>query len=331
MNNIFLVYVDCPTFNHAPYIKDAMDGFCSQQTNFPFVCGIVDDSSTDGEQEVISNYLNEYFNLDDENVTSKEETQDYTRIFVQHKFNKHCYFLVFFLKYNHYSLKKSRFSYVSEWKNKSNYIAICEGDDYWTDSLKLKKQVDCMELFPMVGMCYTKCRYYYQDKGMFASDPWGGDAEKFETMIQSNPVPTASAMYRQGLHELYDDDVNPREKGWMLGDYPFWIWISKEYEVKFINEETCTYRVLEKSASHRDDRSMREAFIISVCSLQRFFADKYNQSELISIDKADKALLMDAYSNKDYEAVVHYYSQITNPGWRDVIKYIISKMVLLIK
>lgn len=40
---------------------------------------------------------------------------------------------------------------------------------------------------------------------------------------------------------------------------------------------------------------------------------------------------MDAYSNKDYEAVVHHYSQITNHGWRDVIKYIISKMVLLIK
>ncbi len=51
------VCVKCFTYNHASYIEDAMNGFTMQQTNFPFVCTIVDDASTDGEQDVIKKYL----------------------------------------------------------------------------------------------------------------------------------------------------------------------------------------------------------------------------------------------------------------------------------
>lgn len=51
----------CNTFNHAQYIKDALDGFCMQETTFPFVAIIVDDASTDGEPEIISHYLERPF------------------------------------------------------------------------------------------------------------------------------------------------------------------------------------------------------------------------------------------------------------------------------
>ena len=60
----FLVCARCFTYNHAPYIEDAMNGFCMQQTHFPYVCVIVDDASTDGESEVIKNYLQTHFDLD---------------------------------------------------------------------------------------------------------------------------------------------------------------------------------------------------------------------------------------------------------------------------
>ena len=55
------VCVRCYTFNHAPYIEDAMNGFTMQKTDFPFVCCIVDDASTDGTQEVIKKYIVENF------------------------------------------------------------------------------------------------------------------------------------------------------------------------------------------------------------------------------------------------------------------------------
>ena len=64
-NNNFLLYTRCMTYNHSSYIVDAMNGFCMQKTTFPFVNVIVDDASTDGEPEVIEQYLQENFNLDD--------------------------------------------------------------------------------------------------------------------------------------------------------------------------------------------------------------------------------------------------------------------------
>ena len=69
------------TFNHAQYIEDALNGFTMQQTTFPYVCCIIDDASTDGEQEVIRNYLNEHFDLEDKMIARHEETDDYVLTF----------------------------------------------------------------------------------------------------------------------------------------------------------------------------------------------------------------------------------------------------------
>lgn len=153
MKEQFMVYVSCITFNQSQYIKDALDGFCKQQTNFPFVCAIFDDASTDGEPEVIRHYLVDHFNIDDSSVMQEEETNDYTRIFVQHKDNKNCFFLVVFLKYNHYQIGKNKEQYVQEWVDNAKYIAFCEGDDYWINPLKLQKQVDAMSNYSNVNIC----------------------------------------------------------------------------------------------------------------------------------------------------------------------------------
>ena len=66
----YKVRIVCNTYNQALYIKDTMDGFCMQTTNFPFVAIIVDDASTDGEPEVIRRYLQEHFLMDDMSVTT---------------------------------------------------------------------------------------------------------------------------------------------------------------------------------------------------------------------------------------------------------------------
>ena len=88
----YLVRVSCMTFNQASYIEDAMNGFTMQETKFPFVCIIVDDASTDGEQEVIEGYLKEHFDLEDKAIVQQEETDDYVRTFARHKSNYNCYF-----------------------------------------------------------------------------------------------------------------------------------------------------------------------------------------------------------------------------------------------
>ena len=161
----FMVIVKCMTFNHHAYIKDAMDGFCMQMTISPYLCIVMDDCSTDGEQEVIENYVVEHFNL-----LSTEETDDYVLNLCQHKTNDNCYFAVFYLKYNHYSIKKSKVSYYSEWQNKCKYIAICEGDDYWIDGRKLQMQVDFLGENEKYSMVCCRAKQFSIKYNVFTQD-----------------------------------------------------------------------------------------------------------------------------------------------------------------
>lgn len=128
-----LVSICCITFNHAPYLKECLDGFVMQQTNFKYEVIIHDDASTDGTQEII-----------------KEYTQKYPDIFKP-----------ILQTENQYSKGVKRilatFCYP---KAKGKYIALCEGDDYWTDPLKLQKQVDFLEAHP--DIVYTCHRYLVQ-------------------------------------------------------------------------------------------------------------------------------------------------------------------------
>ena len=155
----FLVYIDCITYNHASYIEDAMKGFCMQETTFPFVAAIIDDASTDGEQNVIKRYLEENFDFSEKAVARKWETYDAYFIYAQHKTNKNCYFAVVLLKYNFYQLKKDKTPLISEWRNIAKYVAFCEGDDYWIDSNKLQLQVDYLDLHPDYSLCAHAANY----------------------------------------------------------------------------------------------------------------------------------------------------------------------------
>lgn len=70
----FLVNVTCLTFNHSNYIIDTMNGFCMQETNFPFICCILDDASTDGEQSIIKKYIEDNFDLSETSEYYYKET-----------------------------------------------------------------------------------------------------------------------------------------------------------------------------------------------------------------------------------------------------------------
>lgn len=160
----FLVNVRCATYNHSAYIEDAMNGFAMQQTKFPFICSIIDDASTDGEQDILKKYLDEHFELGEGSGVINEETDDYVLTLSQHKTNKNCYFAVLLLKYNHYGNYESqarRWTYLKDWEEECKYIALCEGDDYWIDPLKLQKQVDFLENNPVYSLCFHNAIKYY--------------------------------------------------------------------------------------------------------------------------------------------------------------------------
>lgn len=196
----FKVRVNCMTFNHAPYIVDAMNGFCMQETTFPFVCIIIDDASTDGEPEIIKAYLEENFDLDDKAIVRNEETENYRLVFARHKTNLSCYFAALFLKYNHYRIGKPKGRYYKEWTN-TKYIAICEGDDYWLNSQKLQKQVDCLEKNNRVNIAVHNAIRRYSDgtEELFNNNIKTGVYNLKQCLYMGWFTPTASFLYRNNF------------------------------------------------------------------------------------------------------------------------------------
>lgn len=151
----YKVCVQCMTYNQSKYITDTLDGFCMQKTDFPFVCCIIDDASTDGEQDILKDYLVRNFNISDKEGYFSSET-DYAHVlFAQSISNPNCYFAILLLKENHFQSGRNhlKFEYIKEWSSHADYQAICEGDDYWVDKLKLQKQADHMDADPACMLC----------------------------------------------------------------------------------------------------------------------------------------------------------------------------------
>lgn len=269
----FIVCVQCITFNHAHYIEDTMNGFCMQQTNFPFVCTIFDDSSTDGEQEVIRNYLQKHFDLENKYFVRSEETDDYVLTFVRHKTNHNCFFAVYYLKYNHYNLNKSKESYIKDWLDNAKYYALCEGDDYWIDSKKLQKQVVFLDTHSEYGMVYTKVKSYDQSNKSFEDD-WGRNFTLEELVTNTSPIPTLSVCFRRDIYHKYCQERMSYPL-WQLGDVPTWLYFFKFSKIFFLKDVTGVYRILNESASHSNNFGKRISFINSAFNCRAYMAERY--------------------------------------------------------
>lgn len=197
----YKVRIVCRTFNHARYIKDALNGFCIQETKFPFVAIIIDDASTDGEAKIISSYLEDHFDM----VHAQyDENDDAKRIAAVHKNNPNCHFLVILLKYNFHSINKPQYPLYKGWYENVPYIATCEGDDYWTDPLKLQKQVDFLDTHPDYFMCSHDFKVYSEaQKKITALTSYPNIAQTpftytLDNYFQGDWIQTLTCLYRNG-------------------------------------------------------------------------------------------------------------------------------------
>lgn len=278
----FKVTVRCLTFQHANYITSTMNGFTMQQTDFPFVCCIVDDASTDGEQQVIKDYLKDNFNLSDSSVAYQKDT-DYAHIlYAQHKMNKNCYFAVLLLKENHYSKGKSKLEYLKEWNEGVPYVALCEGDDYWIDPDKLQMQVDFLDENPEYGLTYTQAFMCNQNSEIDKSIIIGSSScHSFSEMIEQNPVPTLSTLFRRSLYEKYRLCIKPNPQ-WRMGDYPIWLFFSLNSKIHFFEKTTVVYRVLSESASHSRSIKKKIQFLKGQYLLRKDLIKYANRMDLLN-------------------------------------------------
>lgn len=311
----YMVCTRCMTYNHASFIEETLKGFCMQETNFPVVYCVMDDASTDGAQEVIRGFVENNFIIND---STHKETNDYEMIFSQHKNNPNCYFVVFFLKTNHYStpeLRNKKKEYISEWHNSSKYIAICEGDDCWIEKTKLQQQVEIMEKNPNIGLCYTRAYVYIQRRNRLIKPQTVFSYKGLRELIHINPVMTLTTLFRKDLYDQYLEEINPSIQGWRMGDYPIWIWMAANTEVCHLDIYTAKYRQLDNSASHSQDLDKQINFLKSINDVQHFFINRYlPKDEDIKIKVDDRtnariAAVYDAHGSKkkymEYAKKVH--------------------------
>ncbi|WP_291153045.1 glycosyltransferase [Flavobacterium sp. UBA7680] len=122
-----IVSILCDTFNHEKFITETLEGFLNQKTTFPFEIIVHDDASTDNTASIVTEFAQKY-PLIIKTVLQKE---------------------------NQYSQKINFWSDITFPMAQGKYIALCEGDDYWIDELKLQKQVDFLENNPDYAITWT--------------------------------------------------------------------------------------------------------------------------------------------------------------------------------
>jgi glycosyltransferase involved in cell wall biosynthesis len=125
-----VVSISCNTYNQINFIREAIEGFLMQKTSFSVEILIHDDASTDGTAEIVREYEKKYPNV----IFPIYQTE------------------------NQYSKGIKIASNYQFPRARGKYIALCEGDDYWTDSLKLQKQVNFLEANPDYVLCFHKVK-----------------------------------------------------------------------------------------------------------------------------------------------------------------------------
>lgn len=247
--NKYLVGVRCVTYQHEKFIKDALDGFAMQQTDFPFLVMLIDDASTDGTQDVINRFLEDNFVLGEENFAWRTNTDDAVTTFARHKKNTNCHILSLNLKVNLWKNRAKKDSLLGDYLDSYKYLALCEGDDYWTDPYKLQKQVDFLESHPEVGLCYTdygKCANTNKPYilGAFTNGAAVPPKDYEEFLLENSYIAPMTWMYRRDVWKNLDLD-------WVRTDGTL-VWALEFYmksKVAYLPDITAIYREHWGSAS----------------------------------------------------------------------------------
>ena len=193
-----LVSVRCITYNHEPYIAQALDGFLMQKTNFPFEVIVHDDASTDRTAEIIREYEARFPKI----IKPIYETE------------------------NQYSKHDGSLGRIMEAACKGKYIALCEGDDYWIDENKLQMQADFLEGNPEYTLCFSNAKIWKNNDFVCDSFPCllqDRDVKTEEIILNGGLfIPTATIIYRNEIKNTYPGFCS---KCW-VGDYPLQIYAS---------------------------------------------------------------------------------------------------------
>lgn len=299
-----MVTIRCLVYNHAPYLRQCLDGFVMQETDFRFEAIVHDDASTDGSAEIIREYAEKYPNI----IKPIIETE------------------------NQYSKRDGSLRRIMNAHTHGKYVALCEGDDYWIDPLKLQKQVDFLENNSEYSMCFANAIEHFEDEGnedkLFSnidSRDYNG-LEIFTRWI----VPTASVIYKKEilLTSLYNQVV--ANKKIVFGDAPLFLTCAHYGKIRGMKDVVSVYRRLQKGAvlSSSDDFERRKKIAYHFLEIYYLFGEEYEKESKEKFVESLCLTFMHSVRTKDYRWDCLYeslrFSFTGTMSW--MIKIIKSKM-----
>lgn len=216
-----MVSVLCNAYNHQPYIADALQSFLNQKTNFKYEIIVHDDASTDGTNSIITEFAKKYPDI----IVPLLESE------------------------NKYSKGVSITYEIDLPVARGKYIALCEGDDFWTDPNKLQMQVDIMEADQNISMCcHANRRIKAKNKKelnvMRATIMQDGLIDYKDCLSESNFPHLSSMLIRRDRYvEMPKNFI-----GWPVGDYPLRAYLLSAGKIYYIDRVMSSYRVMTQSS-----------------------------------------------------------------------------------
>lgn len=273
------------TFNHSSFIDQAIEGVLRQETNFLFELVIGDDFSTDNTRELISNYRNT------KNVHIKILDRP---VGGEYYFNRK---------------KNGRLhNFVNIIANCSGeYIALLDGDDYWTDPLKLQKQVDILDSKPNFSACFTNALIIDENNENFKEkfkNHSGNKTFSIKDVVKRGGgfFPTASLLFRNSLGNFPSFFLDARS-----GDRALALLLSNLGEIHFLNEITCVYRKHGGGiyTAIENDNFKRLEIDLNNMDLLKNFNEFTNHKH--------EEIIRKMLSNYSQRVLTKYFKELTNP------------------
>ena len=234
------------TYNQENNIGQAIDGMLMQKTSFPFQIVISNDSSTDRTGDILKEYEEKY--PDKIKIINNEKNLGAMGNFI---------------------------NTLSNIKD-TEYVALCDGDDFWTDENKLQKQVDFLDNNKEFNICFHKAKLFYENNEKEESiiPEFEEEVTTIDDLVKSNYIVANSVVYRwkfndKNLKEIFPEDIAP-------GDYYIHLLHAQDGKIKMMNEVMSAYRRHEGGMWWSNDAKNKEQFTLEY---GRKFLNFYNAAD----------------------------------------------------
>ena len=242
-----LVSVCMTTYNHEKFISQAIESVLCQRTTFGVEVVIGEDCSTDNTLAICRQYEAQY--------------PDRVRVIASK---------------NNIGMHANYRRTIEACRGK--YIAMCDGDDWFTDENKLQIQVGQLENSG-AAMCYTRSERRGED-GSSAIYPEGRLHSSIGDMLILNTAENCTTLALKSKILDYYGEVKPETQGWLTDDLPMWLWFAATQKIVAIDRVTAVHRVLATSVSHSIQWQKQLDFCYSLDSIMLWFDECYNNRNL---------------------------------------------------